>query len=436
MSAARPRLQAARAVAAVLARGRSLDDVLPGELAELAGPDRGLAAELAYGSLRLAPRLGWLLNRLLKRPLDRREPLVHALLLTGLYQLGSLRTPAHAAINETVNAVREAGKDWAAGLANAVLRRYQRERDSLEARADAVDAARFAHPVWLLEAIRRDWPRHAEGIFTANNARAPMTLRVNRRRGGVEAYRERLAAEGLAAAPHPHAPEALVLERPVDVAALPGFAAGEVSVQDAAAQLAAGLLAPQPGMRVLDACAAPGGKTAHLLEGWPELGELVAVDSDAGRLDRAAENLARLGLAARLVHADAARPEDWWDGRPFDRILLDAPCTATGVIRRHPDIKALRRPRDVEVLAARQARLLDALWPLLSPGGALLYATCSVLAAENSRQVSAFLLRHPDAAAPPLAVDWGRPAGVGRQILPGEADMDGFFYALLIKTGS
>jgi len=315
-----------------------------------------------------------------------------------------------------------------------VLRRYQREQAVLDAAAEAEPVARHAHPHWLLTRLQQDWPDDWQAVCAANNARAPMTLRVNTLRGSPADYQQRLTEAGLAATSQPHAPAALVLTEPTDVAALPGFAAGDVSVQDAAAQLAAPLLDVQAGQRVLDACAAPGGKTAHLLENNPSA-ELVALDNDAARLDRVAETLARLQLAARLLHADAGQVVDWWDGKPFDRILLDAPCSASGVIRRHPDIKALRRAVDIDALAAQQARLLDALWPCLAPGGKLLYVTCSVLAAENGRQVKTFLARTPDAAALPLAADWGRPAGHGRQILPGEADMDGFFYALLVKTG-
>lgn len=429
------RAAAARVLTRVLHGGASLSVALPAEQTGFANPaDRALLAELAYGSLRLEPRLVWLLGRLMPRPLARREPLIHALLLTGLYQLSAMRLPAHAAVAESVNAARELGKDWAAGLVNAVLRRYQREQAALDSAAEAEPVARFAHPRWLLERLRADWPDDWEDICTANNARAPMTLRVNTRQASVADYRQRLEQAGLANTLNPHAPAALVLEQPAEIAALPGFADGAVSVQDAAAQLAAPLLEVQAGMRVLDACAAPGGKTAHLLES-SQPGELLALDSDAARLDRVAETLARLNLVARLVHADAGQPDGWWDGTPFDRILLDAPCSATGVIRRHPDIKVLRRAGDLAALAAQQARLLDALWPCLAPGGKLLYATCSVIAAENSQPIKAFLSRTPDAAALPLAADWGRPAGHGRQILPGAAGMDGFFYALLVKAG-
>lgn len=428
------RAAAARAVARVL-QGGSLNDLLPPILAGISETnDRALAQELVYGSLRFAPRLEFMLAGLLERPVRKREPRVHALLMIGLYQLFHTRVPPHAAVAETVEAARLLKKPWAVALTNAVLRRAQRESEDLVARADAHPVGRSAHPDWLLEQLQRDWPADWEAIVAANNARPPMTLRVNRRRQDREAYLAELQGDGKDGEAHSIAPDAIELAAPVDVGTLPGFGEGRVSVQDAAAQLAADLLDPRPGDRVLDACAAPGGKTAHLLERCPEIAQLVAVDRDAERLDRIAENLARLNLAATLVHGDAARPESWWQGEPFDRILVDAPCSATGVIRRHPDIKLLRRQRDIAALAGLQARILDQLWPLLAPGGRLVYATCSVLAAENAAQVAAFVRRHPDALPLPLAVSWGRTAGFGRQILPGEAGMDGFFYAALTRA--
>lgn len=427
------RAAAARAVARVI-QGGSLNDFLPAVLDGISVPaDRALAQELVYGSLRFGPRLEFMLGKLLERPVRKREPRVHALLMVGLYQLLYTRIPSHAAVAETVEAARLMKKPWAVGLANAVLRRADRERGALVADADAHPVGRSAHPDWLLGQLQEDWPSDWQAIVEANNARPPMTLRVNRRALTREACLARLREAGIEAAPHPFAADGIDLAEAVDVARLPGFADGEVSVQDGAAQLAADLVDAEPGQRVLDACAAPGGKAAHLLERCPALGQLVAVDREEDRLDRVAENLARLHLAATLVHGDAARPDSWWDNRPFDRILVDAPCSATGVIRRHPDIKLLRRRKDIDSLAALQARILDAAWPLLAPGGRLVYATCSVLAAENARQVGSFVQRHPDAVAMPIAAEWGRPCGFGRQVLPGEAGMDGFFYAMLVR---
>lgn len=429
------RAAAARGIARVI-QGGSLNDLLPGILQGLSEPaDRGLVQEMVYGSLRWSPRLDFILSLLLDRPVRKREPRVHALLMVGLYQLLYMRIPPHAAVAETVEAARLMKKPWAVGLTNAVLRRFQREQHELIARAEEHPVGRSAHPDWLLALLQKDWPQDWETIAQANNARPPMTLRVNRRLGSRDAYIDELGEQGIAAAPHPLVDNGIQLETPVDVPRLPGFAEGRVSVQDAAAQLAAALLDPQPGESILDACAAPGGKTAQLLECCPRLGHLLALDRDAERLDRIAENLARLRLSAKLVHGDAARPDDWWDGKPFHRILVDAPCSATGVIRRHPDIKLLRRRKDIESLASLQGRILDQLWPLLAPGGRMLYATCSILAQENADQIASFVRRHPDAATVPIAASWGRPAGFGRQILPGEADMDGFFYATLIKQG-
>ncbi|NGP53466.1 16S rRNA (cytosine(967)-C(5))-methyltransferase RsmB [Thioalkalivibrio sp. XN8] len=434
MSAGAPaRAAAARAVAAVLGPGHSLDEHLGAAVAGLSGPDRALATQLAYGTLRLYPRLERWSGLLLARPLPAREAEVRALLALGLYQLEASRVPDHAAVAATVEAARSLGRARHAGLLNACLRRWLRERDTLKARVARDPEVIHAHPRWLLDALARDWPRDWEAVVAANNQQAPMWLRVNAARSSRADWLARLQAEGGAAEPWDPAPEALRLAAPLPVESLPGFAAGDVSVQDGAAQLAAGLLAPAAGMRALDACAAPGGKACHLLERHPGL-DLTALDVAPDRLERVRENLARLGLAARVVAGDATDPAGWWDGRPFDRILLDAPCSGTGVIRRHPDIKLLRRPGDVAQLAARQAAMLEALWPLLAPGGRLLYATCAVLKPENSAQAAAFLARHPEARALDLGEPgWGRRSGPGRQLLSGEAGVDGFYYACLLR---
>jgi 16S rRNA (cytosine967-C5)-methyltransferase len=360
---------------------------------------------------------------------------VRGLLLVGLYQLAEMRVAAYAAVDETVAAARVLGKDWAAGLVNGVLRAFLRERAALELAAAADPAAAHAHPSWLVARLQAAWPDDWPALLHAGNGRPPMTLRVNRLRVSVAAYLGTLAAAGLAAVPAELVPSAVVLAQPVDVGRLPGFGAGAVSVQDAGAQLAAPLLDPQPGQAVLDACAAPGGKTGHLLEGCPDA-RVTAVDVDARRLARVRENLDRLGLAARLAEGDAEHPAGEWAAERYDRILLDVPCTATGVIRRHPDIKLLRRAPDVGELVARQARILDAVWPLLRPGGILLYVTCSLLPEENEGQIARFLGRRPDARAVPIEAVWGRPAGAGRQILTGEHGMDGFYYARLRRAGS
>ncbi len=431
-----PRLDARAAAALAVAgvfRGQSLNACLPALAARVAAEDRGLVQELAFGVLREHERLDFLLGRLLKRPLKARDADVRSLLLVGLYQLRSLRIPGHAAVNETVAATRVLGKGWARGLVNGVLRNAQRRTAELErALESAPETVQAGLPGWLLERLRDDWPDDWQALAAAANARPPMVLRVNRRRGDREACLRRLEAAGIGCAAHAVAPAGIELERPVAVDALPGFAEGEVSVQDGAAQLCVELLDARPGQRVLDACAAPGGKTAAVLEATESL-EMLALDVDGERLARVDETLERLGLEAQTCTADAADTGTWWDGRPFDRILLDAPCTGTGVIRRHPDIKHLRQPGDVERLAARQAALLEALWPLLAPGGRLVYATCSVLRAENDHGIRGFLERQPGAVAVPVEADWGRCLPAGRQILTGEAGMDGFYYACLDK---
>lgn len=423
------RAAAALAVADVL-QGRSLAEVLETRLAGLEARDRGLGAELAQGVCRWQPRLAFLAERLLQKGLRERDRDVLALLWIGLYQLEHTRVPPHAAVAASVEAARALGKDWAAGMINAVLRNYQRRRQDLNADADREPTARYAQPSWLLGAVRSAWPEDWQTVLEALLQRPPMTLRVNARQIGVGDYAASLAAAGLAARPVPGAAQALQLDRPVPVEELPGFADGLVSVQDAGAQLAAELLDVQPGQWVLDACAAPGGKTCHLLERTPGA-RLQAVDVSEPRLERVRANLRRLHLRAEVERGDAARPVGPWVARRYARILLDVPCTATGVMRRHPDIKQLRRPQDVIELARRQAEILDAIWPLLEPGGKLLYVTCSILPAENDQQIDAFLHRQSQARVVPIDADWGRPRGAGRQLRPGERDMDGFFYALL-----
>lgn len=443
-SAASVRRDAARVVAAVIG-GKSLDEVLPRFTASCCDPP--LLKLLSYGTLRLFPRLDCVLSMLLDRPLRGRDHGVRALALVGLYQLADMDVAPHAAVAETVEAAKLLGRKHAVALLNAVLRRFQREHEELLARAEDVEAACHAHPAWLIDSIRMDWPEEWQAVLAAGNRPPPMWLRVNRRRASVAEYARLLEARGLQAQRTRAAADALRLEHPVAVAALPGFEDGLVSVQDAGAQLACSLIVPAPGARVLDACAAPGGKTCHVLERHPEIGELVALDRSEARLARLRENLGRLRLGATLRVADATDVADWWDGRPFDRILIDAPCSATGVIRRHPDIKLLRRPADVPGFVLRQQSLLESLWPLLARGGRLIYATCSVLRSENVGVVEQFLERHRQAGTVtgfnrdrPVPGDrtraaaWGRKSGPGVQVLPGEADMDGFYYACFENT--
>lgn len=429
-----PRLAAVHALLHVIRDGRSLDDALAPRLTELPDArDRALLQALAYGVLRDYFRLAAIASRLLDKPLRARDLDVLLALYTGLYQLLAMRVPDHAAVAETVGLARDLHKSWARGLLNGVLRRFLRQQAAVLAGIEQDEVARTAHPAWLLARLQQDWPDDWPVIVAADNHPAPMTLRVNVRRQGRGRFQARLASQGIGSCAAPFTEAGLILDQPVDVEALPGFAEGAVSVQDAAAQLAAPLLDPRPGDRVLDACAAPGGKTAHLLEHQPDLGELLALDRSPSRLARLRDTLDRLELEATCQLGDAADPGSWWDGEPFDRILLDAPCSASGVIRRHPDIKLLRRPDDLPRLAATQEQMLHALWPLLRPGGILLYATCSVLQQENSQQMERFLADRPDARHRDIVAPWGRPLAAGRQILPGENGMDGFYYARISK---
>lgn len=430
----KPRAAAVRILTQVLGQGRSLSSLLPELQEQIAQPaDRAFAQQLCFGVLRFLPRLEACASRHLRRPLKTRDRDIRIILLLGLYQLIYLRTPDHAAVSETVALTRSAGKPWARGLVNAVLRGFLREREKTLAEVDRDEAIALAHPRWLFEMLRADWPDEYRAIAEANNRQPPMVLRVNRLRVERSVWLQRARLAGVEGSAAPFTESGVVLRRPWDVAALPGFSEGEVSVQDAAAQLAVDLLDLRPGQRVLDACAAPGGKTAHIAEREPRLAELVAVDVERKRLQRVEENLRRLGLRAHLVEGDARDPASWWDGNPFDRILLDAPCSATGVIRRHPDIKVLRRADDIPEVVVKQQQLLESMWSLLNPGGILLYVTCSVLKRENVRQITDFVENHPDARELPITGEWGRVMTVGRQVLPDEHQMDGFYYACLRK---
>lgn len=427
-----------RAVAAGVLRdliaGHSLSATLGVALVGLPAAERPLAQELCLGVARWYPRLDLMLGALLARPLRARDSDLRALLLLGLYQLLYMRLPAHAAVAETVEASRQLGKPWAAGLINGVLRSLLRDREAYCARADARPEGQYAQPAWLLERLRRAWPERWQLIAEACNQRPPMTLRVNRLRISREDYQAELARAGIYARLLSASGAALELSEPLPVQRVPGFAAGLASVQDAGAQLAAGLLDLGPGQRVLDACAAPGGKACHILESEPALQALVAVDIDQARLGRVRENVQRLGLTAQLHVGDAVRPSGVWAQSRYDRVLLDVPCSATGVMRRHPDIKLLRRNADIAELAKGQARMLGAVWPLLERGGMLLYATCSLMPEENERQAEQFLRATADARERPIRAAWGQARTVGRQTLPGEDGMDGFYYACVEKV--
>ncbi|WP_271104376.1 16S rRNA (cytosine(967)-C(5))-methyltransferase RsmB [Pseudomonas tohonis] len=431
-----PRLAAARALTAVLSGKASLGGSLPAQLDKVDPRDRGLAQDLAFGAARWQPRLGALAERLLQKPFKTADKDVEALLLVGLYQLFYSRIPAHAAIGETVGAAEKLKKPWAKGLLNAVLRNAQRDGEAILAELERDPMVRTAHPRWLQKALKAAWPEHWEAICAANNAHPPLILRVNRRHGERDAYLAELRTAGIEAEPCEFSRDGIRLIEARDVKTLPGFAEGRVSVQDEAAQLAADLLELAPGQRVLDACCAPGGKTCHLLEAEPGLAGVVAVDLEESRLARVRENLQRLGLEATLIAADGRDTGAWWDGKPFQRILLDAPCSATGVIRRHPDIKLTRQAEDIPALAQLQGELLDALWPTLEVGGILVYATCSTLPMENSENIAAFLQRTPGARELDIAGTFGLKQPHGRQLLAREDGHDGFYYAKLMKIAA
>ena len=415
----------------VLQDGQSLTTALESALQRVeSGKDRAFIQALCYGVCRYYHRLDFILSELLDKPLKDQD--VKALALVGLYQLKYMRVKPHAAVSETVLAARK--KPWAKALINALLRSYLREQESLEQKADNVQDVAVSHPYWLIKQIEQDWPQQAQQILLENNQQPPMALRVNLTRISRNQYLQQLNEQGIVAVAVSFCPSAIILDNPVAVDLLPGFSEGLVSVQDTAAQLAAGLLDVQAGHRVLDVCAAPGGKAAHILEYQPKLKELVAVDVDESRMQRVSDTLQRLNLPARLVVGNAANPPDWWDGQFFDRILLDAPCSALGVIRRHPDIKLLRRIEDIEPLQALQKNILHAVWLLLAPGGIMLYATCSILKQENEQQIEAFLAEHPNAVELPIEATWGFAGNHGRQIMTGESAMDGFYYARLGKS--
>ncbi len=437
------RAEAANVVEAVVTDGRSLDAALASAEEKIGAQDRPMLRMLAYGALRHHFRLREQVRMLLERPLKKRDRVIESLLAIGFFQLTDTRVPDHAAVSMTVEAARLLRRPKYAGLINAVLRNFTRR--NIADREPESEASAHNHPQWLIDRLRADWPAEWRQIIAANNARAPMWLRVNAARTTAEEYLELLAAAVPDEEPPgellPGVPQAIRLGKPMPVDDLPGFADGLVSVQDAGAQLAAPWLLAGDGGRVLDACAAPGGKTCHLLELLGAGADVTALDVEPGRLARVNENLARQGFTATVVAADASDLEGWWDGRPYDRILLDAPCSASGVIRRHPDIKLLRRDDDIEVLANLQRRMLAALWQALAPGGRLLYVTCSVLSAENEAVVADFLAAQDDACEDKVLHDYNIRAlmcerRAGFQVLPGTQGLDGFYFAALEKKAS
>lgn len=423
------RALAAKCCFAVIDQGRSLSDELPKQQAKAAEKDKGLLQELCYGVLRYLPELENEVRQLMDKPIKGKQRVFHFLIVLGIYQFKYMRVPDHAAVSETVAATGALKNRHLKGLVNAVLRNYLRQKDQLT--ASTSDAVTFNHPSWFIKKIKNGYPEQWQDILAANMLRPPMWLRVNSAKFEHQSYLKLLVDADIAIERTEPLSNAIQLTKAIDVNKLPFFTEGGVSIQDAAAQQAARLLDCQPNDIVLDCCAAPGGKTCHILETQPNIQSMTAIDVEEERLVRVAENLSRLNLQAKLIAADASKPDTWWDGQKYDRILLDAPCSGTGVIRRHPDIKWLRKADDINVLTQLQAEILKNNWSLLKPGGTLLYATCSILPEENSEQIEQFIAQNSDAELVDLAEYSGN---IGWQILPDERNMDGFYYAKLRKS--
>ncbi len=428
------RVVAVKILTPVVAGEASVNALLDQHLKKLSAADQATVRELCLGSLRFYHQLESISQQLLSKPLRNKDLDVMVLIVLGLYQIKHMRVPDHAAISETVDAARELNKVWATKLINAVLRNFLRQRSELESKLEDDDRYRYSHPAWLVDKLQTAWPNDWREILQANNLKPPLTLRVNTTKTLVSAYCQSLDHHGFKYRRLRFSDEGLQLETPSDVPSLPGYGKGLFSVQDEAAQLSAHLLSLAPRERILDACCAPGGKTSLILEAQPQLAELVGVDVDEARMSRTRENLERLGHTATLKVVDASDVRSWWDGHPFDGILLDAPCSATGVIRRHPDIKLLRRVSDLVKLAQLQAKLLRALWPTLKPGGVLVYATCSVLPEENEEIIKAFVAEQAGAIHDPIEANWGISRPFGRQLFPQPDGHDGFYYARIIKA--
>ncbi|CRG51294.1 16S rRNA (cytosine(967)-C(5))-methyltransferase RsmB [Yersinia wautersii] len=418
---------AAKAISQVLDQGQSLSTILPELQKNISDKDRALLQELCFGTLRVLPQLEWCIQQLMARPMTGKQRVFHYLIMVGLYQLIYTRIPPHAALAETVEGATVLKRPQLKGLINGVLRQFQRQQVELLERAVNNDS-HYLHPSWLLARIKQAYPAQWQQILDANNQRPPMWLRVNRLHHSRSEYLELLTQADINAEPHPIYRDAVRLITPCAVNHLPGFELGWVTVQDASAQGCVDLLDPQNGEQILDLCAAPGGKTTHILEAAPK-SHVLAVDIDEQRLSRVKENLQRLQLQAVVRVGDGRTPDTWCGDQQFDRILLDAPCSATGVIRRHPDIKWLRRDRDISELAQLQSEIIEAIWPKLKHGGVLVYATCSILPEENQQQIAAFLQRHSEAQL----TETGTTAAPGKQNLPHPEDGDGFFYAKIIK---
>jgi 16S rRNA (cytosine967-C5)-methyltransferase len=430
------RALAAKCCYSVIDKGRSLSDELPKQQDKADLKDKGLLQEISYGVLRYLPELEHDVRALMQKPLTGKQRVFHFLLLVGVYQIKYMRIPDHAAVSETVAATGALKNRQMKALVNAVLRNFVRtsEKNTENKQEDLPASIEYNHPSWFIKKVQQGYPTVWKQILEANQHKPPMWLRVNQQHHTSSEYQSLLETAAINVNTiEPHS-QAIELTRPTDVHKLPGFEQGWISVQDAAAQQAARLLDCQPGDIVLDCCAAPGGKTCHILETSPNIASMTAIDIEASRLVRVEENLTRLGLKAKVIAADAADSKTWWDGQQFDRILLDAPCSGTGVIRRHPDIKWLRKASDIDVLVALQQKILKEIWSLLKPGGTLLYVTCSILPQENKEQIINFMQANTDAEL--LSIDCNNQSEqeiIGWQILSGEENMDGFYYAKLLK---
>ena len=425
------RAAAAQVLAQILQSKGSLSSLLPAIQPKVSEQDRPLLQELCFGTCRFYPQLSAYVECLVDKPLRAKDSDIQALLLLGLYQLLHTRIPDHAALGETVEVTRFFKKPWATSLVNGVLRKFQREKPRLDKLLAQNYAFQTNHPAWMEGVLRKNWPDHTNQIITANNEHPPFTLRINTQKISRSDYLVLLQDLAIEAKITSFSPYGITLEKACDPRKLPLFSEGLVSVQDEAAQLSADLLQLAPCLRVLDACCAPGGKTGHMLEIEPSL-QVTALDAEERRLVRVRDNLSRLNVTAKIICGDATTT-DWWDGEQFDRILLDAPCSATGIIRRHPDIKVLRTPEEIDKLNELQIRLINNLWSLLKPGGLLVYATCSVMPKENTRIIETFVNRHSKATVETRAVDWGIEQTFGRQLLPSTTGHDGFYYAVLRK---
>lgn len=432
MSANSPRLLATKVIADIIRRNGSLSSRLPSAIAKVESKEKGLLQQLCYGCCRYLPSLQLTAGELLEKPASKQDEDVYALILLGIYQLAHTNVADHAAIDETVEVAEMLNKPWAKPLVNGVLRNYQRQTDALKSLANKPEY-RYQHPQWLIDRCKASWPDQWESILEQNNIQAPMTLRVNLSRISRDEYLALLADAEIPAILGAYSPAAITLESATDVFLLPGFADGFVSVQDEAAQLAAGLMDLSTGQSVLDACAAPGGKTCHMLEQQSGLSNLLALDQSELRLRRVEDNLDRLLLSADVVQGDAS-DTSWWGGNQFDRILVDAPCSATGVIRRNPDIKYLRQNKDIKALSKLQERIVKNLWAMLKPGGRMVYATCSILPAENDTVIKRILKSCEDAQEIKITADWGIERPFGRQLFPQANGHDGFYYAVLEKS--